>query len=73
MIELLGAVATVLAIVGVILNNRKMTVCFYLWIVSNLLSALIHYDAKVWSLCVRDAIFIFLAIEGIWKWRRVQL
>ncbi len=67
-IELFGTIATILAVAGVILNNRKMIGCFYLWIVSNFLSGLIHYDARVWSLCIRDGIFIILAIEGIWQW-----
>ncbi len=70
MIELLGSFATVLAIIGVLLNNRKMIGCFYLWILSNGLCGLIHYHAALWSLCVRDVIFVALAIEGIWRWRK---
>lgn len=68
MIELLGIVATVVAVIGVWLNNHKMIACFYLWILSNSLSGLIHWHDGRWSLCGRDAIFILLAIHGIWQW-----
>lgn len=70
MIELLGGVAAAIAIVGVYLNNRKMIVCFYLWILSNGLSAVIHWHDARWSLCGRDLIFIVLAFHGIWRWRK---
>ena len=67
--EGLGAIAAILAVLGVVLNNRRMICCFYLWIVSNFLSGLIHYDAGLWAMLARDVIFIGLALEGIWKWR----
>ena len=70
MIEIFGIVATVLAILGVVLNNRKLIVCFYLWLVSNLITAGIHFDAGIYSLLVRDLTFFCLAIEGIYRWRK---
>ncbi len=45
MIELIGWIATVLAVGGVILNNRKRSFCFVLWIISNSLSGWIHGEA----------------------------
>ena len=73
MIEILGVVATVLAVVGVILNNRKIRACFYVWIFSNALCAVIHWQAGVWSLFMRDWIFVGLAIEGVWLWRKKRV
>jgi hypothetical protein len=35
MVEPQGAFATVIAAAGVVLNNRKLRVCFWLWIVSS--------------------------------------
>lgn len=67
-IEIFGSIASVLAVVGVVLNNRKMIKCFYLWIVSNFIFCLIHWDGGLWSLVVRDGIFIGLALEGIYRW-----
>jgi len=69
MIEFIGGIAGVLAVIGVLLNNRKMIACFYLWIVSNFLALLIHWDAGIVSLCLRDVAFILLSLEGIWRWR----
>jgi nicotinamide riboside transporter PnuC len=73
MVETLGVIATILAVGGVILNNRRLIGCFGLWIVSNFLSMLIHLQTHTWSLAVRDLIFIVLAIEGIWLWRKRPL
>jgi hypothetical protein len=35
MLEAIGYISTVLAITGVIFNNRKMRICFYIWLISN--------------------------------------
>lgn len=70
MIELVGLVVTVIAVAGVVCNNRKLRACFWLWIISNALTAAIHAHAGIWSLCVRDVIFLILSIEGWWLWRK---
>lgn len=70
MIEVVGIVCTVIAVAGVVLNNRKMRECFWLWMVSNLISAGLHVWLGLWSLAVRDAIFFVLAIEGVWMWKK---
>jgi len=69
MIELIGTISTILAITGVILNNRRLRVCFLIWLVSNSLTLVIHAQTGVWSLVARDAIFLVLAVEGWFKWR----
>ena len=68
LIELFGWIATVLAIVGVLANNRRLRWCFLVWMVSNALSMVIHARARIRSLTVRDAIFLVLAIEGWIRW-----
>ncbi len=70
MIEIIGTIATILAIAGVLLNNRRFRVCFLVWLVSNAISLVIHAHLSVWSLMVRDAIFLVLAVEGWIKWGR---
>ncbi|HUV66051.1 MAG TPA: nicotinamide mononucleotide transporter [Sedimentisphaerales bacterium] len=72
MIELIGAIATMLAVCGVVLNNRKLIACFYFWLLSNSLTAGIHFHAGLWSLLVRDLIFAALAVEGLLRWRKGQ-
>jgi nicotinamide riboside transporter PnuC len=70
MIEFIGTVSTILAIIGVILNNQKLWPCFVLWIFSNALTGWIHYRKRVWSLLARDIVFLALAIQGLWMWTR---
>ena len=66
--EIFGACATVLAVIGVILNNRLDRNCFYVWIISNAIVLVLHIKSGLWTLGVRDAIFIVLAVEGLIKW-----
>jgi len=70
MVEILGAVCSVIAVAGVVLNNRKVAACFYLWIISNMISAGLHAEAGMYSLVIRDLIFCALAVEGAIKWRK---
>jgi len=70
MVEILGTIATMLAVLGVVFNNHKLIACFYLWLLSNAITAGIHLDAGIYSLLIRDLIFFGLAIEGIYRWRK---
>lgn len=70
MIEAIGAAATAIAICGVVLNNRRRRSCFVLWLVSNSLTLAIHVAVGVWSLVARDAVFLLLAVEGLYRWRK---
>ena len=68
MIETIGILTTTLAVAGVLTNNRRLRVCFLLWMVSNALTAGIHAYMGIYSLLIRDVIFFVLAIEGYIKW-----
>lgn len=70
--ELFGILCTIISVIGVILNNRKMIACFYLWILSNSISMGLHVSCHFWSLATRDALFTLLAIEGILQWRETK-
>jgi len=70
MIELLGLLATVIAIAGVLRNNRMRRDCFLFWMVSNAVTAGIHAYVGIWSLFGRDVVFFILAVEGLRLWRR---
>jgi nicotinamide riboside transporter PnuC len=70
MIEAIGWVITVIAVWGVVLNNQRRRECFYLWLVSNGLSAGVHLWAGMWAMATRDAIFFSLAIMGLRAWRQ---
>lgn len=69
MSEIAGLIVTVVAVWGVLLNNRLRRSCFILWLISNGLSAVIHAGAGMWTLTLRDVIFFGLCIEGFWRWQ----
>ncbi len=74
-----GMVAATAAIIGVLLNNRKMILCFPMWILSNAIMFGIHSYATIqgvqglWPLAIRDLVFFVLAIDGLIRWRKVNL
>ena len=70
--EIFGIVSMVLAVTGVLLNNRKLVGCFYVWMVSNSLSAYLHFDSHIYSLLIRDVVFTILAFEGLYRWKKVK-
>lgn len=70
MMELFGSIATVLAIAGVVLNNRVNRRCFAIWFVSNAICAVLHIGVGLWSMVVRDAIFMVLCVDGWYRWRK---
>jgi nicotinamide riboside transporter PnuC len=71
-LETFGVITTILAIVGVYYNNRLNRKCFYFWIVSNLISCALHCITGLWSLAIRDAVFLAMAFEGLRKWKAEQ-
>ena len=66
--EIVGYIAGAVAIAGVVLNNRKLRACFLLWMASNAMSMWLHVVASMWSLSIRDGIFLMLAVEGWYRW-----
>lgn len=68
MLEIIGLISTALAVTGVILNNRRLISCFYLWLFSNAICAYLHYHTELYSLLLRDLIFLALAFEGLYRW-----
>lgn len=70
MIQIIGLVGSALAIAGVLLNNRLRIECFYLWLVSNSICAGVHAYTGLWTLVIRDVVFLMLAVQGIRYWRK---
>jgi len=71
-VECISTLANVLAVWGVLLNNHRRRRCFVVWMFSNSLTAAIHLYAGLWSLLVRDVLFLALAVHGYIAWRRPQ-
>jgi nicotinamide riboside transporter PnuC len=71
-IEPTGLAITIMAVIGVLLNNRRRRACFLLWLVTNGVTCGIHVTLGVWSLAGKDAIFFLLAIDGWFRWGRTR-
>ena len=67
-LELWGLIATGIAVAGVVLNNGRSTWCFPLWIASNAITLALHVRKRMWSLALRDSLFIALAVAGWRQW-----
>ena len=70
MSELFEYLSTVLAVVGNVLNIKKMKAGFMVWLACNLISGILHYKAGMYGLVLRDVIFSVLAVVGYIKWSR---
>jgi nicotinamide riboside transporter PnuC len=70
--EVLGWIGTLVAVVGVVLNNRLRIEGFCVWWVSNVLFAVIHAAAGMVAMTVRDLVFLGLAVHGFIVWRKKQ-
>lgn len=69
-VEIIGTFALILAVLGAIFNARKFRVGFIIWMVSNILCAIIHTSTGVLTLLLKDFIFFVLCIDGYFRWGR---
>ena len=70
MAEIFGSIATVLLVVGVILNARINRACFAFRLGGNVILVVLHAQVGLESLVVCDFIFIALAIYGWLRWKK---
>jgi len=66
--EPISWIATLVALVGVHLNNRRRRACFVFWWGSNSATLAVHIAAGLYGLAVRDAIFLCMAVAGFIAW-----
>lgn len=65
-------VATIVALVGTVLNCKQIRACFYLWTVTNIMWFCWDFYCGLWSRCVLDAVQLILAIYGIYEWKKID-
>lgn len=61
--------ATVLTLVGVILNIKRIRVCFIIWLVGNCLWFYMFITTQVWGMAICQAVFCATCVWGWHEWR----
>jgi len=70
--EYIGWIATVIAMVGVVLNARHNIICFYLWIGSNSYYTVVNVLSGSYSQAALFAFNLVLAVYGIHCWKKKE-
>ncbi len=63
-------ILTVMSIIGVILNIRKLRICFYIWLFTNSAWMLIDFYKGIPAQGCLFAVYTGLAIWGIVAWSK---
>jgi nicotinamide riboside transporter PnuC len=71
--EYIGWIATVIAMIGVVLNARHNIICFYLWIGSNSYYTVVNVLSGSYSQAALFAFNLVMAIYGIYCWKRKKV
>jgi len=68
--ESIGLISLGFALAGSILNNRRMIICFPIWMISNVIYFGMHFSSWQLSLALKDVVFFCICIEGYFRWRK---
>ena len=68
--ELLGWIATILSITGIVLNAKKIIYCWPIWLVSNILWIIYNIQLKELSPIVLWVVFFMFNIYGWIEWNK---
>lgn len=65
-------IATIIALVGTILNCKKIKYCFVLWIITNIMWLAYDIYCATYSRAVLDAVQLALAVWGLYEWSKKE-
>lgn len=65
-------IATIVALIGTVLNCKQIRACFYLWTVTNLMWFAWDMYCGLWSRAVLDTVQFALALYGIYEWKKLD-
>lgn len=57
------------SVIGCILNNRKLLLCWPLFILADIICAYIHFIQGSYIFAVRELMFLALCFEGYYRWK----
>lgn len=64
--------ATIVALVGTVLNCKQIRACFYLWMVTNLMWFGYDVFMCLYSRALLDAVQFVLAVYGVYEWKKLE-
>lgn len=68
--NILTAVLTILALIGVVLNIKKKILCFYIWLITNISWAVVDAYKGIPMQSLLFIIYTALAVYGIYEWSK---
>lgn len=68
--DLFTGLLTLLALAGVVLNIKKNIICFYIWLFTNSMWAVVDFIKGIPAQGVLFTIYTGLAVYGIYEWRK---
>jgi nicotinamide riboside transporter PnuC len=70
--QIFHVISLLLAVSGVMLNNRKHRSSFLCWIFSNIIWGVVNWTHGLQVEALQNAIFLYLALDGLYRWRDVK-
>ena len=67
--NILTAVLTLLALIGVVLNIKKNKACFYIWLFTNASWAVVDFYKEIPMQGFLFTVYTVLAVWGILEWK----
>lgn len=58
------------ALVGVILNIKKIRACFFIWAITNFFWMIVDFYKEIYAQSALFAVYFLLALWGIYEWKR---
>ncbi len=63
-------ITTAICLTGTVLNVKKINMCFWLWLIGNILWLCIDIYNGLWSRAILDIVQGVLALWGIIEWNK---
>jgi nicotinamide riboside transporter PnuC len=70
LLDVIQILSVILGLTGNVLVNRRNSNGFKFWIISNCLAIGVMAMAHLWWMMIMFVAYLFLAVDGLRKWRK---
>ena len=63
---------TAVSLIGTVFNIRKKIICFYIWLLGDILWFTLDYTSGTYGRAALDFVQVLLAICGILEWKKAS-